>query len=90
VKLLADKKELGRKMAELEVVEAGLRRSVTELGEQLEFERDKRECLEKELLDAVEEREQLRQQLENSQSQLASLAERDVGPDVADRRPGAE
>jgi len=55
VKLLADKKELGRKMAELEVVEAGLRRSVTELGEQLEFERDKRECLEKELLDAVEE-----------------------------------
>jgi len=55
VELLADKKELGRKMAELEVAEAGLRRSSTQLGEQLDFERDKRECLEKELLDAAEE-----------------------------------
>jgi len=74
--LKLEKKDSSRKICELDVVETGLKRTVKELREQLEFEKDRRGCLEKELLDAIEGREQLRQQVVETDRNLSSLREK--------------
>ena len=70
-----EKNESGRKITELEVAETNLKRTVKDLREQLNFEKDKHECLEKELVDTVEGREQLYQQLQETDGKLSSLRE---------------
>lgn len=74
--LQLQKNESSHTISELEVSAGGLRRTVKELREQLDVEKDKCQCLEKELLDIVEGREQLHQQLQESDRCLSSLRER--------------
>ena len=76
IELQLQKNESGHKIAELKDIETGLRRTTKELREQLEFERDKRQCLEKELLDTAEGREKLRQQLQETDRRSADLREK--------------
>ena len=68
--------ESSRKISQLEVAETSLKRTVKELREQLDFEKDKRQCLEKELVDVVEGREQLHRQLQETDNNLSSLREK--------------
>jgi len=74
--LQLEKKGSSRKMSELDVAETSLKRTVNELREQVEFDKDRRECLEKELMDAVDGREQLRQKVSETDQDLLSLREK--------------
>ena len=74
--LQQQKKESSQKISELKNVETELNRTTAELKEQLDLERDKRQGLETKLLDTIEGRDELRQQLQEMDSSLSSLRER--------------
>lgn len=76
IELQLQKNESGHTIAELKDIETGHRRTTRELREQLEFEKDKRQCLEKELLDTVDGREKLRQQLQEADRSSADLRDK--------------
>jgi len=75
-KLQLQKNESNLKISELKDVEADFNRTTKELKEQLDFEKEKRQCLEKKLLDAVESRDEVRQQLQETGGSLSGLRER--------------
>ena len=85
IELQLQKNESNHTIAELKDIETGQRRTERELREQLEFEKDKRQCLEKELLDTVEGRQKLRQQLQEADRSSADLREK---LDVAEQSNG--
>jgi len=74
--LQLQKNESNLKISEMKDVETGLKRTTKELREHLDFEKEKRQCLEKELLDTVEEREKLRQQLQETDRGSSDLREK--------------
>ena len=74
--LQLQKNDSNHKAAELQMIETSLKRTVKEVTEQLDFEKDKRQCLEKELLDAVEAREEFRRLLHDTNHSLSSLQEK--------------
>jgi len=74
--LQLQKNESNLNICELKDIETALKQTTKELREQLDFEKDKRQCLEKELLDTVAEREQLRRQLQEINDSLSDVREK--------------
>ena len=74
--LQQQKTESNHKISELKDIETGLKRTTAELREQLDFEKDKRQCLESELLDTAEGREKLRRQLQETDRVLSDLQDK--------------
>jgi len=75
-RLQQQKTESTLKVSELKNVETELNRWTSELREQLNVEREKRQSLERKLLDAVERRDELSQQLQETGNSLTGLRDK--------------
>lgn len=74
-RLQQQKTESTLRVSELKGVETDFNRTTKELREQLDLEKEKRQSLERKLLDAVEGRDELRQQLQETGGSLTGLRE---------------
>ena len=75
-KLQLQKNESNLKISEMKEIENDLNRTTRELKEQLEIEKDKRQSVERKLLDAVEVRDELRQQLQETSGSVSGLRDK--------------